>query len=504
MGISLKNRFNFLIRRNGLGDLRQIIILYFYALSTASPNPRDVVKMASSSILALGELSKFFGKISNAVERWNYGLHEAVGYVSKKIRDKEVFTFLKRFADSLTLNMDLRDFTRIEFEKMMTNLVDEFERRLERVKKLIDAYSAILTSSTFLSVSMLLVSSIFGMEIERLLSLTALGIFSILSLMTFLLSRSLPPDPVLHGDERCPQRLKLLRKLNTLIIPLSIILSILLAVYLRGEGDAIKSMTLPMLSAGIPLFIIGRLGSRWTKSAEEIDKNLPAFMKSLGDAVEVSGSLKSACKLISVNDYGPINRLVKRLQKRLEAGFDQRVTLKVFGAESLSNLSYSMNKVMADSLHHGARPSITAKAIHDYVLKRLENRKKRAQVAGMLWGIALPLQASFAAISALISVLMKTLSAFIELIYSWFSLVAPIPEPLINIFFLSLTYGMAAASSIAFYRVKGDSAFSLTSALGSLLTLSGVVYALSTIASNKILEMAAGLTQEISSIIGEL
>ena len=263
-------------------------------------------------------------------------------------------------------------------------------------------------------------------------------------------------------------------------------------------------MTLPMLSAGIPLFIIGRLGSRWTKSAEEIDKNLPAFMKSLGDAVEVSGSLKSACKLISVNDYGPINRLVKRLQKRLEAGFDQRLTLKVFGAESLSNLSYSMNKVMADSLHHGARPSITAKAIHDYVLKRLENRKKRAQVAGMLWGIALPLQASFAAISALISVLMKTLSAFIELIYSWFSLVAPIPEPLINIFFLSLTYGMAAASSIAFYRVKGDSAFSLTSALGSLLTLSGVVYALSTIASNKILEMAAGLTQEISSIIGEL
>ena len=67
-----------------------------------------------------------------------------------------------------------------------------------------------------------------------------------------------------------------------------------------------------------------------------------------------------------------------------------------------------------------------------------------------------------------------------------------------------MTYGMAAASSIAFYRVKGDSAFSLTSALGSLLTLSGVVYALSTIASNKILEMAAGLTQEISSIIGEL
>jgi len=504
VGMGLKSRISSFFRRSRIGELRQIIILYFYTLSTAFPNPRVVVKMASSSNLTLGDLSKIFKRISSAVERWNYGLHEAVKYVSKEVRDKEIFSFLKRFSDSLTLNMDLRDFTRIEFEKMMTNLVDEFERGLERAKKLIDAYSAILTSSTFLSVSMLLVSSIFGMKTERLLALTALGIFSTLSLMTILLSKSIPLDPILHKSERRPAKLKSLKKLNTMAIPLSIILSIALAILFRSQGNPVKSMTLPLFSAGIPLLAIGRLGIRWVRSAEKIDKNLPAFMKSLGDAVEVSGSLKSACKLISVNDYGPINELVKRLQRRLEAGFDLRLTLKVFGAEALSNLSYSMSKVMADSFHHGARPSITAKAIHDYVLKRLENRKKRAQVAGMLWGIALPFQASFAAISALISVLMKTLSAFIELIYSWFPLIAPIPEPLINFFFFSVTYGMAYASAFALYRIRGDSTFSFTSSLGFLLTLSGAVYALSSMASDIIFKMAAGLTEEISSIAGEL
>ena len=122
----------------------------------------------------------------------------------------------------------------------------------------------------------------------------------------------------------------------------------------------------------------------------------------------------------------------------------------------------------------------------------------------MLWGIALPLQASFAAISALISVLMKTLSAFIELIYSWFPLIAPIPEPLINFFFFSVTYGMAYASAFALYRIRGDSTFSFTSSLGFLLTLSGAVYALSSMASDIIFKMAAGLTEEISSIAGEL
>ena len=204
MGMGLKSRISSFFRRSRIGELRQIIMLYFYTLSTASPNPRVVVKMASSSNLTLGDLSKIFKRISSAVERWNYGLHEAVKYVSKEVRDKEIFSFLKRFSDSLTLNMDLRDFTRIEFEKMMTNLVDEFERGLERAKKLIDAYSAILTSSTFLSVSMLLVSSIFGMKTERLLALTALGIFSTLSLMTILLSKSISLDPK-RSTRICPR-----------------------------------------------------------------------------------------------------------------------------------------------------------------------------------------------------------------------------------------------------------------------------------------------------------
>ncbi|MCS7132701.1 MAG: hypothetical protein NZ918_03135 [Aigarchaeota archaeon] len=504
MGAVLKKRLGPIFSGNGLGELRQTIILYFYALSTASANPRDVVKMASSSALALGELSSLFDKASRAIERWGYRLHRAILYISKKVGDREIFAFLKRLAEALNLNMDLRDFVRIEFEKMMSGLVDEFERRLERLKKLIDAYSAILTSSIFLSVSMLLVSSIFGMDVEQFLALTSLGIFSILSLMAFLLSRSLPPDPVLHGDERCPRKLKLLRKLNIIMIPLSISASIILAISSWGGGEAIKSMTLPLFSSGIPLLIIGRLGAKWVKSAEEVDRNLPSFVKSLGDAVEVSGSLKGACKLVSLNDYGPVNRLVKRLQKRLEMGFDQKLALKVLGAESLSSLTYSMGKILADSIHHGARASMTAKAIHDYVLKRLENRKKRVQVAGMLWGIAFPLQAAFAAISALISVLVKTLSAFIELIYSWFPLIAPIPEQLVNAFFLSAIYGMAAASSVAYYRVKGDSAFSLTSTLGLLLAISGAVYAMSAIASDKIFEMATGLSREISSIVGEL
>ena len=73
------------------------------------------------------------------------------------------------------------------------------------------------------------------------------------------------------------------------------------------------------------------------KSARKMNESYAPFMKSLGDALEVSGSLKSACKVVSINDYGPLNKLLKRLGKRLELGFEQGKAIEMLGVESLSN-----------------------------------------------------------------------------------------------------------------------------------------------------------------------
>ncbi len=486
------------------GAFYELLILYFYALSTASPNPRDILKMASTPSAPIRDLSQIFRKVSEAVERWGYELNKALRYVLNKIRDRDVQSFLKRLSDSMTLSLDIREFMRVELERMMASLVDEFERRLDRVKKMIDAYSAILTSTAFLSVSMLLIASIYGINVNNLLLSTAIGIFIILTLMSLLIAHSLPPDPVLHEEGHCPEKLKLLKKASVLGIPASIAISVTLLTIFGAESDPIKAMSLPLLVSGVPLLVVGRIGLRWVNKSREIDRNLPSFMKSLGDAVEVSGSVKSACKLILMNDYGPMNKLLKKLKKRLEMGFSQRLALQTFGRETISKLSYSMSSIMADALHYGARGSIVGKAIHDYSLRKLENRKKRMQAAGMLWGIALPLQAAFSAISALISVLMKTMAAFINLTSSWLPLFAPIPEPYIHTFFLSITFATAYASAFSFYRIRGDSSFSFTYALGFLLAVSGVVYAFASMVSQSILRMAMNLTEEITSLLGEL
>ena len=77
-------------------------------------------------------------------------------------------------------------------------------------------------------------------------------------------------------------------------------------------------------------------------------------------------------------------------------------------------------------------------------------------------------------------------------------------EPCIHAFFFSITFATAYASAFSFYRIRGDSSFSFTYALGFLLAVSGVVYAFASMVSQSILRMAMNLTEEITSLLGEL
>ena len=504
MGIGLKDLLRRWREKKRLKEIYPLMIIHLYSLSTASPSSRDIMKMAGRSFLALSETSKIFSKISTLVEKWNYTLHKAARYVASQISEESVKKFLQRLSDSVNVNVDLRDFMKVEYEKMMANKVMEFDRAIERVKRYIEAYSAIMTSNIFLSVSMLLTSMIYGIDVNRVLMLTIITVVTSLAFIAFFTSRSLPRDPILHNDPRRPEKLASIERINPIILITSLFstsLLILSPIKLKGFLDPISA---PMLLAGTPLLMIGWIGRRWVKSARAMDENYASFVKSLGDALEVSGSLKSACRVISINDYGPLNGLLKKLRKRLELGFEQGKAIEIFGVESLSNLVLSTCRIEADLLRYGSRQSITSKALHDYILNHLANRKKRRQVAGAIRGLALPLQAIFSAISALISILTNILSGFARLIHAWFPVITPISEEMIMRFFSVLTLIMAIASSYIIYSIEGDSKFTFTYHLGILLTISGLIYHLALIASMKLFELATGFMGEMGKILGEI
>lgn len=498
------------IKQSGkLRGLYSIMIIHLYSLSTITSSPRIVINIAGNSKYALGDLTGIFNKISILVNRWNYTLYKATKLVSSTIREDNIKKFLQRLSYSLNMGIDLENFMKIEYEKLLEAIAAEFDRAVERVKRYIEAYSALLTSASFLSVSMLLVSMIYGMEIEKVLIYSILMISGSLAMIIFLTARTLPLDPILHDEEIRPASLKLIEKINSLLLTPCIAASIFLFISLNqnvgGEQLIVRNLTpipLSLITAGIPLFLIGRIGRKWVKQVEKIDESYPSFVKSLGDAILVTNSLKESSKILEINDYGELNKLIKRLRRRLEAGFEQNKSLNILGLESLSSLVLKTIRIIADSIFYGARSEVYIKSVYDYVLRHLIDRKKRRQTAGTLRGLVIPLQAILVTVAALIAALTKILYRFSLLIWDWFPVIAAAHPSQVATYFYTIIIVVALSSSTALYIVEGDSKFTLTYFLGLLLTLSGAIYYLISLGSETLFNLFIRFEEEMTEIVG--
>lgn len=492
-------------------DFYSIMIIYLYSLSTVTSSPRDVINLAGKSRYALGDLTSIFSKASTLMKKWNYTLYKATQTVSTTIKEDTIKKFLQRLSYSLSMGIDLENFMKIEYEKLLETSSAEFDRAIERVKRYIEAYSALLTSATFLSVSMLLTSMIYGVNIEQVLTYSILMIAGTLVTIIFLMARTLPPDPILHNEELRPETLKLLEKINSILLIPCIVASILLFISFSGKTyseNSILSNLMPiplsLIIGGLPLLIVGRMGKKWVKQVEKIDENYPSFVKSLGDAISVTNSLKESSKILEINDYGALSKLIKRLRRRLEAGFEQNKSLNVLGLESLSNLVLKTIRVIADSILYGARSEVYAKSVYDYVIRHLIDRKKRRQTAGTLRGLVIPLQATLVSVSSLIATLTKILYRFSLLIYDWFPIMAVVHPTQVSTYFYTIILVVALSSSVALYILEGDSKFTLTYSLGLLLTLSGAIYYFVSLGSDTLFNLFIKFEEEMSGIVGEL
>lgn len=492
-------------------SLYPMMIIHLYSLSTVTSSPRDVITLAGNSKYALGELTKVFAKVSTLTRRWNYTTHRAIQLVSSSIKEEKVRGFLQRLSYSLNMGVNLESYMKIEYEKLLETSSAEFERAVERVKRYIEAYSALLTSTTFLSVSMLLTSIIYGMDAEKVLVYSLAMIAASLAMTVFLMARNLPQDPLIHGESVRPATLKLIERVTPAMIVSCIAASVALMLSLNRsvEGDqtiigAISPIPISLIVPGIPLLILGSMGKKWVKQAERMDEHYPAFIKSFGDAISVTSSLKDASRILEVNDYGPMNVLIRRLRRRLEAGFGQNKSLVYMGLESTSNLVLRTVRVIADSMFYGARSDVYTKSIYDYVIRVLIDRKKRKQTAGTLKGLVIPLQATLVAVTALISVLTRILYRFGLLIRDWFPLLLTIHPTHVSAYFYSIILVSAISSSIAVYVVEGDSRFTLSYFLGTLLTLSGATYLLVSLGSEQLFSLFTSFEKEMTEMLGEL
>ena len=474
--------------RGGLhkaGDLNEfytMMLLLLTCLSMSNINVKVIISRMASAINVIGPLSTIFQKIKSLTEKWSYGLHEAYSTVLEEVRDKKVKSTLLRMGQTIKVGANISDFAKIEFERFMSTSEAEFDRCMERLKRFSEAYSALLTSFAFLTVSMLLTSMIYGsVDPEQILITSAVMMVATLACTVFLIYRSAIKFPVLHSLKERPNEIA---RFERLILPTfigSISITIIIGVIpiyfdLTGPISSLYPVPLPFFLGSVAPIVVGTLGRKIVARVKEMESAFLSFIKALADSLSVTSSLKLALKPVLLNDYGRFTKFIKRLMNRLKVGFDAGICLYLFGVESGSKTIASCSSVLGECIRSGAKASVYGKVLGDYTNSVLIRRNKRAQVAGNLKGIVIPLQATLCSVLALIKALTGIFRNLMQMVSPYISIIQVPSELTVNIYFFSVILAVTIGSSLAVYFVEGESRFTLLMYLGLLMVISAASF----------------------------
>ena len=136
-----------------------------------------------------------------------------------------------------------------------------------------------------------------------------------------------------------------------------------------------------------PLFAIGIIAQKVEDDVFTKDKSYPAFIRSLGSAVEIKGGAAiSALKALQVHDFGPLNKLSVDIYRRLQTGNNKYRSWKYFCADSGSNLIYQFTQIFSESVFLGGAPERIGEIISNNFQKLLALRKQKIQLVSGLRG----------------------------------------------------------------------------------------------------------------------
>jgi flagellar protein FlaJ len=452
-----------------------------------------------------------FRKIRNLVVRWNYKDSDACRIVASMVSDHMLKGFISRLAQAIAVGMQLQDFIKIESSKYMILYDYEYGRTMERLKTLSEAFSAILTSVSFLSIAMLLTNMLLGIgEAQAVLASTFIMIALAVFVLNFFIYRVAPRERILHELDRMPFGLLNFVKFNkpllvactlfALLMPLILTETLIQASFTNILLKFLFPIPLPFMIAGFALFTFGRSAKKRIDKVKQIEEHYPPFLKSLGDAFASTLSLKNAIQILTTTDYGPLNALIRRLNKRLNAGISNLVCWQLFIEEGGSE----MIRAHTYSFHHatmlGANPINVADALFSSVTNIQAWRQRRQQVAGYLKGIAIPLQIVYSAILVLVQTLLNIFTEFAKEASRYISFLHPIDSIQMAYYVFGIIVVTTIGTAIAIYVVEGESQFSFTYTLGLLLFLVGFTVFMMSVGATNLLEMFSNLRELIGNV----
>ena len=354
-------------------------LTYMSTVASAGIPRSELFKLAAE--LPSG-ITHYFRDIEQMARGLNYEYAEACRVVAGTAKEAPISSFLMRLSNALSTGEPESEFMEEEARNQAELYGNEYERRLDTLRKWTDAYVALMVS-TALIVVVAAVSTFIYDTGSLFVAGMALITISVSAMGAYVLYRTAPSEmKTLTGPEaELSQRVP--RRVFTALIPTALVTG--LVVFLLGPPGGWV-----VLSVGIVLFPIGVVSMILDGKVTKRDADISTFLRTLGATASATGTTPvEALGRMELRSMSSLEGSAGRLLTKLRGRLDPDLCWNGFVSETGSDLIRRGVLIFRGGLTAGGDPREVGARASLLTMSITLLREKRRMVASTFTGLAI-------------------------------------------------------------------------------------------------------------------
>jgi archaeal flagellar protein FlaJ len=395
---------------------------YMSSIATTGLPRREIFELAGQLPCSA---SQYLREVNLLTNKFRYDYATACRMVGEQVKDETVKSLFLRLSSSLSSGEKETTFFAQEAKTQANAYINDYERRVESLRKWSEAYAAMVVSAALIvmvaAVSMLIYPVGMGFIIALTCITIAVGVIG-----AWMVYISSPKEMKIHaGTSFCSSQNRT-RLLEKILIPVAAVTLVALLIA-RVELGWILIVTSSML---VP---VGISSIFFERQVSKKDRDISTLLRSLGNISSATGiPISNAISRLDVRSTAALIPDVKRLRSRIASKIRPDLCWQRFAVESGSELIYRSVRMFHDATRLGGDPEAVGERSSILAQSMEFLRAKRGQVSSSFNFLAMGIHASLVALLVFVTQIVTTFGTLVAGVYQ--DAVAGAPNRSLDVF----------------------------------------------------------------------
>lgn len=387
------------------------MVTYMNSIATSNISRDEIFKKVSEREEFV--CSKYMKQVYLLARNWNYEYSTACYIIANRMANERLKNLLLRLSNAMAAGEPEKKFLENEWLTMMLIYKNEYERSLESLKKWTDAYSALLVSMSFISITVVLSVVLYNIGDPAItLIATASMVALVAGIGVFILRSEAPKEIKVHSLAHGSAEQQAIKNLTKILVPIAVIAAS--AMLLLGFDTGYV-----LIVVGIIVFPIGLVGQKDDKNVDTRDRDFSQFTKILGSVVGSMGlTVKEGITKVDQKSIGTLEPMVKKLYSQLIMGIDPSLCWSRFVGSTGSELINKCTHIFIDAVDMGGDAIKIGKLVNSTNLEVVLLRMKRKLVSSSFTTLIVPMHLCMAGLVVFVVQILVTFAGMIARLYS--------------------------------------------------------------------------------------